>query len=69
MKSEPWVTVIKIALHLSVVKNTVYGWYERERLPAQKIGRLLKLQLSGVDEWVRPAGMDEADRDGGKDDR
>lgn len=59
MSSEPWVTAIDVARHLGVVKDTVYRWRERRRLPAHKIGRLWKFQLSEVDEWVRAGGADE----------
>lgn len=59
MNAEPWVTAIDVARHLGVVKDTVYRWRERKGLPAHKIGRLWKFQLSEVDEWVRAGGADE----------
>jgi excisionase family DNA binding protein len=59
MNAEPWVTAIKVAQHLGVVKDTVYRWREHKGLPAHKIGRLWKFQLSEVDEWVRAGGADE----------
>ena len=59
MNSEPWVTAIDVARHLGVAKDTVYRWRERKGLPAHKIGRLWKFQLSEVDEWVRAGGAAE----------
>lgn len=59
MNAEPWVTASEVALHLGVVKDTVYRWRERKSLPAHKIGRLWKFQLSEVDEWVRAGGADD----------
>lgn len=59
MNAEPWVTAEQVAQHLGVVKDTVYRWRERKGLPAHKIGRLWKFQLSEVDEWVRAGGADE----------
>ena len=59
MNTEPWVTAEQVAQHLAVVKDTVYRWRERKGLPAHKIGRLWKFQLSEVDEWVRAGGADE----------
>lgn len=59
INSEPWVTAIDVARHLGVVKDTVYRWRERKGLPAHKIGRLWKFQLSEVDEWVRAGGADD----------
>ena len=63
MTVEPWVTAIDVARHLGVVKDTVYRWRERKGLPAHKIGRLWKFQLSEVDEWVRAGGADEEKKD------
>lgn len=59
MNTEPWVTAEQVAQHLGVVKDTVYRWRERKGLPAHKIGRLWKFQLSEIDEWVRAGGADE----------
>jgi excisionase family DNA binding protein len=59
VNSEPWVTAIEVARHLGVVNDTVYRWRERKGLPAHKIGRLWKFQLSEVDDWVRAGGADE----------
>lgn len=59
MATEPWVTAERVAQHLGVVKDTIYRWRERKGLPAHKIGRLWKFQLSEVDEWVRAGGADE----------
>lgn len=61
MTAEPWVSVDDIALHLGVAKDSVYRWIERKGLPAHKMGRLWKLKVSEVDEWVRQGG---AARDG-----
>lgn len=56
---EQWVTAEQVAEHLGVVKDTVYRWRERKGLPAHKIGRLWKFQLSEIDDWVRAGGADE----------
>jgi excisionase family DNA binding protein len=50
---EPWVSVEEVAQHLGVVKDSIYRWIDRRGLPAQRVGRLWKLKLSEVDEWVR----------------
>jgi excisionase family DNA binding protein len=67
VNAEPWVTAIDVARHLGVVKDTVYRWRERKGLPAHKIGRLWKFQLSEVDEWVRAGGADEDSAQNGPD--
>ncbi|KRC80215.1 helix-turn-helix domain-containing protein [Sphingomonas sp. Root241] len=57
--AEPWVTAEDVAKHLGVVKDTIYRWRECRHLPAHKIGRLWKFQISEVDEWVRLGGADD----------
>jgi excisionase family DNA binding protein len=52
MNEDPWVTAEQLSLRPGV-KGAVYRWRERNGLPAQKIGRVWKFQLSEVDEWVR----------------
>lgn len=59
MNSQPWVTAVDVAKHLGVVKDTVYRWRERKGLPAHRVGRLWKFQLSEIDDWVRAGGADE----------
>lgn len=56
MSTEPWVSVEDVAKHLSVAKDSVYRWLTHRGLPAHKVGRLWKLKLSEVDEWVRADG-------------
>jgi excisionase family DNA binding protein len=53
---EPWVSVDDVAAHLGVRKDSIYRWIEHRGLPAKKIGKLWKLKLSEVDEWVRARG-------------
>ncbi len=64
MMNEPWVTALEVAKHLGVAKDTVYRWREHKGLPAHKIGRLWKFQLTEVDEWVRAGGADEDNLEG-----
>jgi len=58
--TEAWASVDEVAKHLGVAKDSIYRWIEHRGLPAHKIGRLWKFQLSEVDSWVRTAGA-EAD--------
>ena len=54
--AEPWLSADQIAAHLGVTKDTVYAWIAEKGMPAHKIGRLWKFQVSEVDEWVRRGG-------------
>jgi len=47
--AEAWVSVDTVATHLGVAKESVYRWIEHKGLPAHKIGRLWKCQLSEID--------------------
>lgn len=46
-------SVEEIAAHLGVNRDTIYKWVERRQMPAHRLGRLLKFQVSEVNEWVR----------------
>ena len=51
--AERWLSVVEIAEHLGVKKDTVYKWVARKRMPAHKVGRLIKFQIGEVDQWIR----------------
>jgi excisionase family DNA binding protein len=59
--AEPWLSADDIANHLGITKDTVYAWIADKGMPAHKIGRLWKFQVSEVDEWVRRAGASDTD--------
>jgi excisionase family DNA binding protein len=48
-----WISVEEVAEHLGVKRDTIYKWVVRRHLPAHKVGKLLKFQISEVDRWVR----------------
>ena len=50
---ERWMSVIEIAEHLGVSKETVYRWLEKEKIPAHRVGKLWKFKATEVDEWVK----------------
>ncbi len=57
--TERWLSVEEIAKHLSISKETVYRWLERDRIPAHKVGKQWRFQTSEVDEWVRSGGASD----------
>jgi excisionase family DNA binding protein len=63
--AEPWLSADQIAAHLGVTKDTVYAWIAEKGMPAHKIGRLWKFQVSEVDEWVRGGGTSFGPDDSG----
>ena len=66
MTAEPWVSVDQIAEHLGVTRDSIYRWISRRGLPAHRVGRLWKFQVSEVDEWVRAGRADEEQRSDGQ---
>ena len=62
MNNEPWVSLEEIAVHLGVSQDTVHRWLRLRGMPAHKVGRLWKFQVSEVNEWVR-AGKAREDSD------
>jgi len=58
--NEPWVSADAIAEHLGVTKDSVYTWIAKRNMPAHRVGRLWKFQVSEVDAWVRDKGADES---------
>ena len=59
---ESWVALEEIARHLGVSQDTVHRWIRSRAMPAHKVGRLWKFQVSEVNVWVR-AGKAGSGRD------
>jgi excisionase family DNA binding protein len=51
--TERWLSVEEIAQHLGVSKESIYRWLERGKIPAHRVGKLWKFQVTEVNEWVR----------------
>lgn len=51
--TDRWLSVQEIALYLGISKETVYRWVESKKIPAHKIGKQWKFQISEVNEWVK----------------
>lgn len=48
-----WLSVDEIATYLGIQPDTVYKWVSRKKMPAHKVGRLLKFKAIEIDDWVR----------------
>lgn len=57
--TEPWVSADEIAAHLGVTKDSIYSWIAKRGMPAHRVGRLWKFQVSEVDAWVRADQPDD----------
>lgn len=47
---ERWVKVGEVSFHLDVTTDTICRWIEKKGSPAHKAGRLLRFEISEVDE-------------------
>lgn len=65
--SERWLSAEEVAAHIGVTKDTVYAWIAERGMPAHKIGRIWKFQVSEVDDWVRGGGADSSRHGSGPD--
>lgn len=63
-ETERWLSVEEIAAHLGVSKETIYRWLEKEKIPANRIGRLWKFKASEVDHWIKGGGAVESSEKG-----
>jgi excisionase family DNA binding protein len=61
--AQRWISVDDVADHLGVSKDTVYRWIDKRGLPASKVGRFWRFQLSEVDGWVRSGGAGDQPTD------
>lgn len=51
---DKWVSIDEAAEYLGIKTVTLRGWIKRDKtLPAHKIGKQWKFQLSELDEWVK----------------
>ena len=57
--SERWLSVVEIAEHLGVSKETIYRWLEKGKIPAHRVGKLWKFKTNEVDEWITNGGAAE----------
>ncbi len=51
--TDRWLSVQEIAQYLGISKETVYRWVEAKKIPAHKIGKQWKFQVSEVNHWVK----------------
>ncbi len=50
---ERWYSLEEIAEHLGVSKDTIHRWIRVKSMPAHKVGRLWKFDVSEVNKWIK----------------
>ena len=56
---EPWMTTPEVAEYLSVSRDTVYRWIDKQGLPAHRAGRAWRFRKSEIDAWVTTQNKDK----------
>jgi excisionase family DNA binding protein len=51
--TDRWLSVQEIAQYLGISKETIYRWVESDKIPAHKVGKQWKFQVSEVDSWIK----------------
>lgn len=54
-----WLSVQEIAQYLGISKETIYRWLDSKKIPAHKIGKQWKFQVSEVDGWVKDGSAED----------
>lgn len=57
--TDRWLSVQEIAHYLGISKETVYRWLDSKKIPAHKIGKQWKFQVSEVDSWIKSGRASE----------
>ncbi|MCG2795243.1 MAG: helix-turn-helix domain-containing protein [Actinomycetia bacterium] len=55
---ERWYSLQEIAEHLGVSRDTIHRWIRTKKMPAHKVGRLWKFDVTEVNDWVRAGKAD-----------
>jgi len=60
---ERWYSLEEIAEHLGVSQDTIHRWIRTKDMPAHKVGRLWKFDVSEVNAWVKSGKAGENTED------
>lgn len=58
-----WMGVPETAAYLGVIQRTVYRLINTEKIPAYKIGRVIRLKREDVDAWLESRRVHPGDLD------
>tara|TARA_R110002049_G_scaffold85580_1_gene217632 strand:+ start:401 stop:598 length:198 start_codon:yes stop_codon:yes gene_type:complete len=57
--TDRWLSVQEIAQYLGISKETIYRWVESDRIPAHKVGKQWKFQVSEINTWIKSGEASE----------
>ena len=56
MAETTWLTIDEVSSHLKVTRDTVYSYIADRGMPAHKVGRVWRFDMSEVDAWIKDGG-------------
>lgn len=59
MTESKWLTVVEICDYLKVSRETILNWINKKNMPAHKVGRLWRFDVTEVDHWIKSGGAAE----------
>lgn len=58
-----WLSVDDVCKYLGVSNDTIYKWIDKNKMPAQRVGRLWKFKKEDVDGWVKSGGAEQKQKE------
>lgn len=59
MTESKWLTLVEICDYLKVSRETILNWINKKNMPAHKVGRLWRFDVTEVDQWIKSGGAAE----------
>lgn len=59
MTESKWLTLVEICDYLKVSRETILNWINKKNMPAHKVGRLWRFDVTEVDQWIKSGVADE----------
>lgn len=54
-----WLTLVEVCDYLKVSRETILNWINKKNMPAHKVGRLWRFDVTEVDQWIKSSGAAE----------
>lgn len=59
MTESKWLTLVEICDYLKVSRETILNWINKKNMPAHKVGRLWRFDVTEVDQWIKSGAAAE----------
>jgi len=62
MEIERWISSKEVAEYLGINKDTLQRWITNRSIPCHRVGRLWKIRISEIDNWVQSGSAANIDK-------